>query len=207
MQIQSYFPEAFRLINNPRFVAMDGGFLDQLSGESYPLQGLVMDADSWVVVGWLLNWLDLSHSRTGVALRVPLIVIEGPLESGKSWLLNELVKIIGCKGIGFHGPVIPPTFAKLDAVAKCPEYPLWIFDHPELLPKRTAKQKAVFKERLWAFQGFLGAELHKTRKGRFYVLRVVAVVTGCAVDLPADLEQRAVRIRLRERAGPAAAAE
>jgi hypothetical protein len=86
MQIKSYFPEAFRLLANPRFVAMDGGFLDQLSGESYPLQGLEMDADSWMVVGWLLNWLGLSHSRPGVALRVPLIVIEGPLESGKSWL-------------------------------------------------------------------------------------------------------------------------
>lgn len=200
MQIKSYFPEAFRLLTNPRFCSIDGGFLDQLSGESYPLQGLEMDADSWVVVGWLLNWLDLSHSRPGWTLRVPLIVIEGPLESGKTWLLRELLKIIGCKDLHFNGAEIPPSFAKLDAVAKCPEYPLWIFDHPQLLPQRTAKQQAIFKERLWAFQGFLGAELHKTRKGRFYVLRVVTVVTGCVVDLPADLERRAVRIRLGKRA-------
>lgn len=198
MQIQSRFPEAFRLLTNPRFCSVEGGFRDQQTGQIHPLHGLVMEPESWQVVGWLLNWLDLSHSRPDVALRVPLIVLEGPPMCGKSWLLDELVKIVGCTGIGFPGPEFPPSPARLDALAKSP-YPLWVFDHPQVLPMRTEWQQDIFRERAGGLERFLSAELWQTALKEQYVLRKVMVVTGWSVDLPTDLVRRAVTIRLGKR--------
>ena len=202
MQIQSRFPEAFRLLADCRFKLQDGIFHDLQTGDKHILPGLNMDAASWEVVSWLLNWLHLSHSRPGFVLRVPIVVIEGPPQCGKGWLLDRLVTIAGCNGIGFHDHnEIPPSLKRLDSMAGS-TYPLWVLDCARVLPQRGRRQREVYQERMIATERFLTAELWKTPKGITHTLRTVMVVVGRKVELPEDLKNRAVTIRMEARIEP-----
>lgn len=198
--LASLFPAAFALLHNSRFRNVGEAFHDNQTGETHPLKGLKMDAFSWEVVDWLVNWLHESSAHPGRPLRVPLVILEGPIQSGKSWLLQRLAEMAGCQGIGFHDQQFPPRESALERICTSGRA-LWVFDVPLILGRRGARQL----ERWNAFHNFLTSTSHvgRSRKGQAefeHVLRtVVVLVVPGSVELSADLEQRAVRIRLRAR--------
>lgn len=197
--LAALFPEAFKLLHSSRFRNVGEAFYDEQTGQTYPLKGVNMDDFSWEVVDWLLNWLNESVAHPEQALRAPLVVIEGPPMSGKSWLLQELVKMVGCQGIGFSHLQFPPRPPVYNAMAGCARA-VWVFDNPEILGRTGARQR----ESWCAFSDFLTSTEYMVpphmgqREGRVHVLRMVVVLAvNGHVELTEDLERRAVRIRLQ----------
>lgn len=181
--LASRFPEAFALLHESRFRQVGEAFYDNQTGQTHPLKGLRES---------------IAHS--GRPWRVPLVVVEGPPQSGKTWLLNELSKISGAGITCMSNHQCPPPDSILTHVIQN-GYPFWVIDCVQM---KSAGRRLI-GERMAAFDSFLTDDewMLAPRKGhtvgRTFELRTVTVLVGCEVVLPADLERKAACIRLQAR--------
>lgn len=119
------------------------------------------------------------------AFRPPMVVIEGPMASGKTRLaaaLSELAGQAGCYGI--------PREMDLNMIAAMERSIAWFDDVPRLSKKMSEMLAAFITAKRWGFR-LLG-----TRNHREVSLYCLTVLTAGGLELPADLERRAIRIRL-----------
>lgn len=172
-----------------------------------PLRGFYFaDEESRTNALWLALWLHKMAAQPAAFLRVPLVVIEGPTQSGKNALLQRLAEAAGCQGIGFHDSQFPPRESVLTAIAKSDRL-MWVFDNPKIIGRRGVCQQ----ERWDATEHFLTSTLYmeKPRKGQAegntHVLHsVIVVLAPGPVELSPDMERRAIRIRLQARTSTSA---
>ena len=154
----------------------------------YPLEGFAFKTqEDEVRALWLLNWMHwvtLAPAADAI-FRAPLVVIDGPPGSGKSTLLKRLAEIAEVPLDRVYKNEVPNNGRKLDS---------------QVLVMEDVDAETVAVQQF----GLLGLITAETWQGRMFRqrersmmrLRSLLVMTGCGVELPPDLEQRALVIRL-----------
>ena len=135
---------------------------------------------------WLLNWMHYAHRGCGMdtAFRPPLVVIDGPPMCGKTTLLKRLAEIAEV------------TLEYVEGRPRILEKPLMVYDNIS-----RGKVELMQLEML----GMLTAETWQRQRLRkeermTICLRTILVMTGVGLELPPELQRRAMFVRLKAHA-------